>query len=96
MDDIFDLLITPFNDIVAKGQIAVENAGDDGPMLKAAQSLVTEGERALNKIEPLYRMLLDKHGSKFQDFLKENGKSSLHVALWPTVANILFISLNRL
>lgn len=96
MDDVLDLVISPFNDIITRGQIAVENAGDNGPMLKAAQSLIREGERALNKIEPLCRMLLDKHGLKFLDFLNEDGKSLLQIPLWPIVANISSISPNRL
>jgi hypothetical protein len=46
-------------------------------MLKAAQSLVKEGERALKRIEPLCRKHLDEYGSNFLDALKENGELSL-------------------
>lgn len=79
MDDIADLVVTPFRDIVEKGQTAVENAGDTQPMLKAAQSLVKEGERALKRIEPLCRKQLEEYGSNFLDALKENGKRSMIV-----------------
>ena len=76
MDDIQDLVVTPFRDIVEKGKTAVETAGDDKPMLKAAQSLVKEGERALKRIEPLCRKHLEEYGSNFLDALKENGEIS--------------------
>ncbi|KAH7017360.1 hypothetical protein EDB80DRAFT_282552 [Ilyonectria destructans] len=72
MDDVNDLVVTPFRDMVEKGRAAVENAGDDKPMLKAAQALVKEGERALKRIEPLCRKHLDEYGSNFVDALKEN------------------------
>lgn len=74
MDDINELVVNPFRDIVDKGRAAVENAVDTQPMLKAAQSLVKEGERALKRIEPLCRKHLDEYGSNFLDALKENGK----------------------
>ncbi|KAF4470758.1 hypothetical protein FALBO_2330, partial [Fusarium albosuccineum] len=87
MDDVADLVVTPFRDIVEKGRTAVENAGDDKPMLKAAQSLVKEGERALKRIEPLCRKHLDEYGSNFLDALKENDdianyRSELTDLLW--------------
>ncbi|KAI8679783.1 SH3 domain-containing protein [Fusarium keratoplasticum] len=87
MDDVADLVVTPFRDIVDKGRTAVENAGDDKVMLKAAQSLVKEGERALKRIEPLCRKHLDEYGSNFLDALKENDdianfRSELTELLW--------------
>lgn len=36
MEDIVDLILTPFKDIVDKGRTAVQNAGDTQPMLKAS------------------------------------------------------------
>lgn len=77
MDDIADFVLTPFREIVEKGQTAVENAGDTQPMLKASQSLVKEGERALKKIEPLCKKHLEEYGSNFLEAIKENGKLSL-------------------
>ncbi|KAM0431849.1 hypothetical protein ACHAPT_005101 [Fusarium lateritium] len=87
MDDVADLVVTPFREIVDKGRTALENAGDNKPMLKAAQSLVKEGERALKRIEPLCRKLLDEYGSNFVDALKENDdianfRSELTDLLW--------------
>lgn len=78
MDDVVDLVIAPFRDIVEKGREALENAGDDKAMLKASQSLIKEGERALKKIEPLCRKHLDEYGSNFLDALKESGKLPFH------------------
>ena len=75
MDDVADLILTPFKDIVDKGKAAVENAaGGEQPMLKASQNLVKEGERALKRIEPVCQKHFDECGSNFIDALKENGK----------------------
>lgn len=79
MDDVVDLVIAPFRDIVEKGREALENAGEDKAMLKASQSLIKEGERALKKIEPLCRKHLDEYGSNFLDALKESGKLLFHL-----------------
>lgn len=91
-----DLVITPFRDIVAQGRSAVENAGDDKSMVKAAQSLIEEGERALNKIDPLCRRYLDEYGFKFVEALKENGKAPLNLlprliikSIWSAIPNRL-------
>lgn len=82
-----DLVITPFRDIVDKGKTAVINAGNPQPMLKAAQSLLKEGERALRRIEPLCKKHLDEYGPSFLAALKENDKISdiraqLNELLW--------------
>ncbi|CAG7560199.1 unnamed protein product [Fusarium equiseti] len=87
MDDVIDLVIAPFRDIVEKGRDALENAGDDKAMLKASQSLIKEGERALKKIEPLCRKHLDEYGSNFLDALKESDeiaafRTELNELLW--------------
>ncbi|KAJ4139080.1 hypothetical protein NW765_002977 [Fusarium oxysporum] len=87
MDDVGDLVIAPFRDIVEKGREATQNAGDDKTMLKASQSLTKEGERALKKIEPLCRKHLDEYGSNFLDALKENDeiaafRTELNELLW--------------
>ncbi|RGP78572.1 hypothetical protein FLONG3_3297 [Fusarium longipes] len=87
MDDVVDLVIGPFRDIVDKGREAIENAGDNKTMLKASQSLIKEGERALKKIEPLCRKHLDEYGSNFLDALKENDeiasfRTELNDLLW--------------
>jgi hypothetical protein len=75
MDDVAQLVLAPFKDIVEKGKTAIENAGDAQPMLKASQTLVKEGERALKRIEPVCQKHVDEYGSNFTDALKENGTS---------------------
>jgi len=71
-----DLVVAPFAEIADKGKTAVDNAkeADNAAMLRAAQALVREGERALKKMEPLCRKHLDEFGSNFVDALKENGR----------------------
>jgi hypothetical protein len=79
MDVVDDLVTAPFRDIVEKGKKAIENAGDTQLMLKASQTLVREGERALRRIEPLCKKNLAEYGSNFIDALKENGKQRKHM-----------------
>ncbi|KAF3767705.1 hypothetical protein M406DRAFT_69825 [Cryphonectria parasitica EP155] len=69
-----DLVLAPFRDIVEQGNIAVGNASDGGneAMLKAAQSLVKEGERALKRIEPLCRRKCEEFGFVFVNALKDD------------------------
>lgn len=77
-DDIHNLVLSPFRDIVSKGNKAVENGteADSQAMVKAARSLVSNAERALNKIEPVCKRQLDEYQSSFIDALKENGELS--------------------
>ena len=80
MDEaIADLVLGPFKEIVSQGNTAIENARDaeSEQMLKAAQALVKEGERALKKIEPLCRKNFDEFGANFINALKDNGAVSL-------------------
>jgi hypothetical protein len=79
-EEVQGLVLVPFLDIVEKGKIAAENSKDAGPpksgeMLKAADGLIKEGERALKRIEPLCKKYLEQYGRNFIDALKENGKS---------------------
>ncbi|KAJ9148906.1 Sh3 domain-containing protein [Pleurostoma richardsiae] len=69
-----DLILTPFRDIVTQANVAISNAKDGGDeqMLKAAQSLIKEGERALKRIEPLCRKHFDESGSHFVNAVKDN------------------------
>lgn len=79
MDEaIADLILAPFRDIVSQGNVALRNAvegGNDG-MVKAAQHLVKEGDRALKKIEPLCLKKYDESGPAFVNALKDNGMVS--------------------
>lgn len=77
-----DVVLAPFRDIVAHGEAAVKNAeiSGDGEMLKAAQVLVKEGERALKRLEPICRKSHEEYGSSFVDSLMENGMRHLPTA----------------
>lgn len=80
-DEVEHLVIAPFREIVEKANVAVENAkaaGEDvsAPMLKAAQSLAKEGDRALKKIEPLCNKAHEEYGCSFVDAIKEHGRRS--------------------
>ncbi|KAK3687655.1 hypothetical protein B0T22DRAFT_405468 [Podospora appendiculata] len=77
-DELKDLVLGPFQDVVAKAKTALKNAqdADSKPMQKAAQSLVNIGERALKRIEPVCRRQLDEYGPNFVDALKENDEIS--------------------
>lgn len=78
MDEVDDLVLAPFRDIVEKAKQAVHNAGSDNPaMLKAAQTLIKEGERGLKRIEPLCNKHIDEYGPNFIAALKDNGLSLL-------------------
>lgn len=74
-DDIHNLILSPFRDVVSKGNQALENAkeANSETMAKAAQSLVNYAERALKKIEPVCQGQLDEYQAVFVDALKENG-----------------------
>lgn len=98
MDDVTDLVLTPFREIVEKGSLALENAGETQPMAKAAQGLVREGERALKKIEPICKKLLDDYGTNFINALKDNGTffcSHLAAVLRPADAEARIFFLTR-
>ncbi|KAK3369090.1 hypothetical protein B0T24DRAFT_352657 [Lasiosphaeria ovina] len=77
-EEVQDLVLGPFRDVVDKAKTALEIAkeSDDLPMQKAAQTLVNNGERALKKIEPVCKRQLDEYSSNFVDALKENDEIS--------------------
>ncbi|KAI1130533.1 hypothetical protein F5Y10DRAFT_235441 [Nemania abortiva] len=91
-EEVEGLVLSQFREIVEKGKTAIENvegAGDQAPapMLKAAQNLVKEGERALKKIEPISTANYEEYGSNFIDAIKENDdiakfRSELEELLW--------------
>ncbi|VUC25346.1 unnamed protein product [Clonostachys rosea] len=88
MDEVEDLVLTPFRDIVEKAKQAALNAGDDNPeMLKAANTLSREGDRGLRRIEPLCHKQLVDYGPNFVAALKDNDqianfRSELTDLLW--------------
>ncbi|RYP12722.1 hypothetical protein DL767_011145 [Monosporascus sp. MG133] len=91
-DEVERLVIAPFREIVEKGNVALENAqnAEDekvASMLKAAQSLVKEGDRALKRIEPLCTNNYSEYGTNFINAVKEHDelaqyRSELEELLW--------------
>ncbi|KAK2595302.1 hypothetical protein QQS21_006958 [Conoideocrella luteorostrata] len=72
MDVVEELVIKPFRDVVEKGKLAIENAGDSEQMLKEAQRLVKVGERGLTRIEASCKKRYGEYGNNFIIRLKEN------------------------
>ncbi|KAK8090966.1 hypothetical protein PG994_000471 [Apiospora phragmitis] len=91
-DEVERLILAPFNEIVEKANVAIANAeGADedvaASMLKAAQSLAKEGERALKRIEPLCDNNYEQYGTNFVDAVKEHDeiaqyRAELEDLLW--------------
>ncbi|KAK9436894.1 SH3 domain-containing protein [Metarhizium brunneum] len=73
VDDQVEFLLAPFRDIVSKAKDAAENAGDEQTsMRKAAETLCKEGQRALNRLEPLCSKIANQHGVTFTRAIKAN------------------------
>ncbi|KAK6853431.1 hypothetical protein PG995_010243 [Apiospora arundinis] len=91
-DEVERLVLAPFKEIVEKANIAISNASgaDDDvatSMLKAAQSLAKEGERAIKRIEPLCAKNHEQYGTNFVDAVKEHDeiaqyRAELEDLLW--------------
>ncbi|KAK8059538.1 hypothetical protein PG996_009468 [Apiospora saccharicola] len=91
-DEVERLILAPFKEIVEKANVAIANAegADDdvaASMLKAAQSLAKEGERALTRIEPLCAKNYEQYGTNFVDAIKEHDeiaqyRAELEDLLW--------------
>ncbi|KKA28925.1 hypothetical protein TD95_002485 [Thielaviopsis punctulata] len=78
MEQVADLVLTPFREIVDRGRTAAENAASEFPeMAKAATNLAREGERALKRIEPQCQHHLEEFGSSFLDALKDNAADEI-------------------
>lgn len=77
------LILGPFKEVIERGNEAVANAdGASGDhvelattMLKAAQGVVKEGERALKKLRPLWDEQVGKYGDAFKNGLTQDGAS---------------------
>ncbi|KAG6000655.1 hypothetical protein E4U21_005258 [Claviceps maximensis] len=71
--EIVELIISPFNDIVSKAQNAAACSGPLEPvMFKAADTLRKEGQRALNRLVPLYQKIVKQHGADCVNAIKKN------------------------
>lgn len=75
------LILGPFREVAERGNEAIANAqdiddaGSEGAnyMLKAAQAVAKEGERALKRLQPLWDGQVGKYGDTFTDALSQNG-----------------------
>lgn len=84
--DAEDLLIRPLRDVVTVGNVAATrvaphalsqspgSADHADPMSRAAQALVREGERALNKVQLVWRDQLSRYGDVFCETMVQQGK----------------------
>ncbi|KAK2008597.1 SH3 domain-containing protein [Colletotrichum eremochloae] len=87
MDVVADLVTGPFREVVEKGNLALENAGDNKEMLSESQKLVKSAERILKIIEPLCERHFEEYGVIFTDSLKDDNeiaeyRSQLTDMLW--------------
>lgn len=79
--DAEDLIIQPFKELVERGNEAIRNAEDAGAtdpdgakqMLKSANSIVKEGDRALQRLQPLWTSQVAKYGDAFTQAIGDNG-----------------------
>lgn len=82
-----ELVIRPLREVVQRGNEAITNAQDavDGEgseghdrtavgLAKAGQTLRKEGERALNRLQPLWDEQVAKYGDDFKKLIVHNGK----------------------
>ncbi|GAB1315362.1 hypothetical protein MFIFM68171_05572 [Madurella fahalii] len=69
--DAEELLLRPLRDVVSLGTAAVVNASTHhaDPMLRAAQALVREGDRALKKVQAAWDDQVERHGDAFKDVI---------------------------
>lgn len=84
--DVEQLILQPFRDVVERGKEASENAGSEGAdneagvtkvMLKSARTLIKEGERALQRLQPLWDERLARDGDAFAEAMRDNGRALL-------------------
>lgn len=75
------LILGPFKEVVERGQEAVAYAQDikdeDSDiaqgMIKIAQALTKEGERALKRLQPLWNGQVQKYGDAFTTAVSQDG-----------------------
>ncbi|KAF6830948.1 sh3 domain containing protein [Colletotrichum musicola] len=78
--DVEELIIAPFREVVARGKEAAANAEaarEEDPalvqqMMKSAQAVSKEGERALKRLQPLWDGQVEKHGDCFKDMIGDS------------------------
>lgn len=83
MDEVNELTVKPFRDVVYEANTALENAGENDVMRKAAKKLLREGEKAVKLIEPQCAKRHSEYGDNFLNALRESGKKYNCPARWP-------------
>jgi hypothetical protein len=84
--EVEDAIIHPFLELVERGKEAVTNAEAarlvnpdlSEVMLKSARAAIREGERALQRVQPLVLGHLERYGDCFRDAIRDHG-------MWPSV-----------
>lgn len=77
--EVEELIIQPFQELINRGNEAITNAEAarlvnpelSEVMLKSARALVREGDRALQRVQPLLLGHAEKYGDAFRDAVKE-------------------------
>lgn len=83
MLEVEDSITQPFQDLIERGKEAVTNAEAarlinsdlSEVMLKAARAAIREGERALQRVQPLVLGHLERYGDAFRDAIRDHGES---------------------
>ncbi len=82
--DAGELVISPFKEVVERGKDAVaaaaaaETTGQCEPGLSnrmaiAGRAVVREGQRALQRVQPIWDARVEKHGDIFKDAFMKQG-----------------------
>ncbi|OAR01095.1 hypothetical protein LLEC1_05449 [Akanthomyces lecanii] len=71
-DEVNVLTLKPFRDVVEEASTALENAGENEVMRKAAKKLLREGEKAVKLIEPQCAKRHAEYGDNFLNALRQN------------------------
>lgn len=72
-DEVNVLTLKPFRDVVEQASAALENAGENDAMRKAAKKLLREGEKAVKLIEPQCTKRHAEYGDNFLNALRGSG-----------------------
>lgn len=73
MDEVNELTIKPFRDVVDQANTALENAGENEAMRKAAKKLLREGEKAVKLVEPQCAKRYSEYSDNFLSAIRDNG-----------------------
>ena len=78
MDELNELILSPFKELVDRGKETVENAEGSEDMAKAGKNLAREGERAVSRLEPVCTNKFNEYQPAFVASLKSNSECHLH------------------